>query len=162
MNFVNDRRLAARFAAGTVPGKERAIYLAASVALNYVFFAYCAATPGLLPSIDKYYIAGEVSVFTAVMVTLALAYRVNEMGDDRDFVERYVCLSLPISLQFTVLDYVLRAVEYQILMTHTELAMPAWHAIDIGMTALLYGYALWRTATAFRIASGADHVLARA
>lgn len=162
MNFIDDRELAARFAAGAVPGKERAIYLAASVALNYLMYAYCMATPSLLPSIDKYYVAGEVSIFTTVMVTLALAYRFNEQGDDRDFVDRYVCLSLPISIQFTVLDYVLRAVEYQILMTNPDLAMSAWYAINIAMTALLYGYALWRTATAFRIASGANHVLARA
>ena len=162
VNFIDDRELAARFAADMVPGRERFAYLALTVGLSYlacvtlIFYP-----PDHVPVVNRYDIAGEVAYFAIVMATLLLAYRVNRMGDDRDFIARYICLSFPITVRCLAL--------FLVVLILKEIAFGLWFpeaavagaAADFVILTLLYVYMGWRIATAIQIAAGADYVFAR-
>lgn len=99
MYFWNSDRLAEELRAGTVSEWERAKY--------YLVFTGLMATAVELLQYDPEPVSAPavtlsvVNVLAACLGSLA-AYRINRMGDNRDFVGRIICLSLPVGLRVLV------------------------------------------------------------
>ena len=97
MNFFKDKELALRFKNNEVPSKERFLYLLISM---------------VLVSLGVFLSEGEgnqrnLYTNTFRIITLIsciiICYNTNKSGDDKDFIDRYLCLGIPVAIRTIVL-----------------------------------------------------------
>lgn len=104
MNFVNDRELARRFKNSAVPSRERFVYLLITSVLLSMFMS-----PFLILSVYPDYEAlnmwdayVDIAILTITIIGSVICYKTNKAGDDKEFIERYVCIGFPIIIQLIV------------------------------------------------------------
>ncbi|MGF1454298.1 MAG: hypothetical protein ACFB6R_02850 [Alphaproteobacteria bacterium] len=51
------------------------------------------------PIVRLYTLMGDLATLVLFIIGLIFSFQVNERGDNRDFVTRYVCLSMPLAIQ---------------------------------------------------------------
>lgn len=106
MNFFRDKELAERFAADNVSEREKLYYL-----LFYVLiFAIFTSSFFDMPENYKRNIWDYICDTMAVLIPLGgclWLYNINANGDNKNFIERYISLSFPISIKCTVYSLLL-------------------------------------------------------
>ncbi len=107
MNFINDRELARRFKTGDVPSRERFYYLLIQELLMMLitssFFVHFFYLDEPLTYWDK---ASDIIMLLFALFGTIVLYRVNAQGDGKEFIERYVCISFPVTMQFALLAFI--------------------------------------------------------
>lgn len=100
MYLWNTNALAKELKEGTLSEREKFKYLLVSVVLQMLMLELINYMPT-----DYSHVAALVSILNilAVVVGTYLCYETNQDGDGVKFVERYICLSLPISVKILVL-----------------------------------------------------------
>ena len=95
MYILNYKQLAEDLRDHKVSEREKLYYIIGTVVLS---------TPLLIPSAPANHndITGElVGIFILILLTILgtiFIYRKNQQSDGKNFIERYVCLSFPISI----------------------------------------------------------------
>ena len=95
MYILNYKQLAEDLRDHKVSEREKLYYIIGTVVLS---------TPLLIPSAPANHndITGElVGIFILILLTILgtiFIYHKNQQGDGKNFIERYVCLSFPISI----------------------------------------------------------------
>jgi hypothetical protein len=102
MNFINDKELALRFKNDAVPSRERFIYAALYLLPFYFitssFFLYIRDDDVAIgwPTIVDF------GIVTINIIGMFICYRTNKHGDDSEFIERYISISVPIWFKYFV------------------------------------------------------------
>lgn len=155
MNFIKDKELALRFKNNEVPSKERFLYLLAHVTLTTLLssslFDYL-VPPSVTPNQWSLVIDFVVVVFT-IFGTI-LCYQTNKKGDDKDFVERYICISFPAMIQ-SLLIFIGVWIIYAIALSFSlGVGISEEYSIyDIPPFILMFVYYFWRLNASMSIAS---------
>ncbi len=120
-------------------------------------------------------------MLTATALLILISYRINMQGDRQDFVMRYICLSLPISVKSILLtlvlgllassfdnpEYMQKIAELNEQLKSNQISQDTFHSsaellgkelhtgwIGFSTYLIVYLYMFWRYVTVFRIASG--------
>jgi hypothetical protein len=93
MYLWNTKALRAELRSGALPQRERMKYYLVFVVLSSIAaeVGYYVPQPVTAPTI-----AGSFTLVLGSALGTYLTYRVNRRGDDREFIDRSVCLGLPI------------------------------------------------------------------
>ena len=100
MYLWNTKALAGELKDGTLGQRERFEYLLLFVTLTVIAMEsgrYSSEQPSLLMWVDS---------ALAIVITVAgtwLCYQANRKGDDREFIDRYICMAFPIAIRLLVL-----------------------------------------------------------
>lgn len=107
MYFWNIQALADELKQGTLPQRERLRY--------FLVFLLLDALVALIevPHDNAFYVM-EVVHTVILLAGTYLCYQANQQGDQREFIDRYICLGLPIGLRLLVL-YLLALVAFFLL-----------------------------------------------
>jgi hypothetical protein len=131
----NVKKLADTLAEGTFDEVERLKYF-----LVFIFFLSshqtmfdCQKETSLVSSISC------LVFFFIELVGVLACYIANTRGDNKDFVARYICLTLPVTIRFWVIGFVPMLILVFILRKHL-----AWLYFIFVMVAMLYYYVLSR------------------
>ena len=151
--LLKDKKLARQFQKGEVSEKEALRYLMA-----FCFFTAIAGTSFMTagtPAPNLYDLMLDFLVLALALGTPALCYAINRKGDGRDFLNRYIGLSIPISIQVFLITFVVGFVYGFV--SHSEDisyedAMVAGPFM-VGAAGLSYLYMVWRYVVTFRIAA---------
>lgn len=100
MHLWNTKALAMEFRDGELPEKERFKYFFIFILLTALLIEVCLYI-GEMPTVITI-AESAIGMMITVGGTL-LAYRTNKGGDNKEFIDRYVCLSIPIMLKMLVL-----------------------------------------------------------
>lgn len=102
IRLFNDKRLAKDFIAGEIVESEKALYLVALVVIQALFTMLIRSSGG-----DHVYrVASSFLIVLISIFGIAYCYRENLRGDGKAFVERFLCLSVPVSLKLSFLAIV--------------------------------------------------------
>lgn len=101
INLLNDRRLAKTLKTGEVSVKEHFYYLLILFLLGQ-FFATSFITSITYSPITWWSIATDIVYLVSVLLGIILIYNTNKQGDNKKFIERFICLSIPITIQLTL------------------------------------------------------------
>ena len=154
MNIFSDRALAERFREDAVSPVWRLFYLTAFLLFQSVLLTtYVQSYSDHAVSLWTH-LSDGLMIVTAIFGTIALWY-INRLGDNREFIERYICLSFPIffhmfaiaGVAFVGLTLVSTMFGYDKHPGTTPI-----HSFVIVL--LIYGWYYWRLFLSFRIASG--------
>ncbi|MDD9334652.1 MAG: hypothetical protein PV347_01150 [Rickettsiaceae bacterium] len=94
MNFFDDRELALRFKNNAVSSKERFWYFMIRLIIGIVILKL-----PLNVQVDVYKIV--LSLGCAVIGTI-ICYNTNKAGDDKEFIERCICIGFPVMIRTLV------------------------------------------------------------
>jgi hypothetical protein len=115
MNIINDRELALRFKNGAVSSKERFIYFFIFILLSEAPYFYKYIFDDNMREFDLY----EDTIILAITIVGTIAcYISNKTGDNREFIERYVCIGFPVSIRatiFCVIFFIVSSVIYVVI-----------------------------------------------
>lgn len=100
MYLWNVERLVEALRAGSLSEAEKAKYLAVGTLL-----ASLSARPGLAAWSTSAGAARAAALMAVTVCGVWLCYRANRRGDGRAFVERFVCLMVPVYVRWLVLYY---------------------------------------------------------
>lgn len=101
MYFWNTNALAKELRDDTLPEREKFKYFLAYVVLTAFameLFRY------LVPEYSLSAVLASAFNILAVIVGVYICYKTNQNGDGLRFIERYICLSLPVSIRIVVLS----------------------------------------------------------
>ena len=109
MVIFNDRKLARQIRDGQLTERQQfpyfiALMLYVGVLGSAHYVAYASDPPQPLTIYEPYL---DVSWLVASLLSLLLCYRVNERGDGRAFIARYVCLGFPVMMTTMLIGVVL-------------------------------------------------------
>ncbi len=162
MNIFSDRALAGRFREGSVSSLSRLFYLTAflffqSVLLTTYFQSYSDHAVNLWT-----HLSDGLMILTAIFGTIAL-WSVNRLGDNREFIERYICLSFPIFFHMLAIAgvvFVALTLASTLFGYDKHPSTTPIHSFVIVL--LIYGWYYWRLFLSFRIAAGVQEKRAAA
>lgn len=168
MNLINDRALARRFKAKAVPSQERLCYFLILLILLSIFMSHSFIAWMLVDTTGptEWDFAGDLVDFVINVVGIIVVYQVNARGDDREFLERFICLNLPAGVQSIavfILLMLLFGAAYALFIPPESLSgteeIPEAHENIIFLITLFFTelFLYYRLYTAMRIASGAVH-----
>ncbi|WP_375329881.1 hypothetical protein [Candidatus Tisiphia endosymbiont of Nemotelus uliginosus] len=107
MNFFNDRELALRFKNNAVSSKERFWY----VMIGNILYIVSLLESSLVSSLESFlfvknmYLASVIGL--PIIIGAIICYNTNKAGDDKEFIERYVCIGTPVLIRTKVLTFAL-------------------------------------------------------
>lgn len=97
LTLWNTRELSERLSAGTLSEKEKMHYFLLQALLVVVGTAKVVNYSPIRPIFYDH--IGDVLVFLITLVGILLVYKQNERGDNRHFVDRAICLGVPIFMR---------------------------------------------------------------
>jgi nitric oxide reductase large subunit len=170
MNFFKDKELAQRFANNNVSSKERFKYFIAFMFITCILVS-ASYTNTMWQNPDGSHInLTDVDIFSDIFVLLStligsyILYIINRSGDDKEFIERYVCLGFPVMCKGFVLIIVVSFL-YPIILALTsgtkdfiktfDSGMPYFMCITLMIFTLYFYYRLY---ICVKIASGVKNV----
>ncbi|GGB04684.1 hypothetical protein GCM10011491_35970 [Brucella endophytica] len=154
MNFINDRELARRFKSDSVPSKERFwYYFIYTVVLSATLSSYI-ITEFYEYDPNHWHYLTDIAAVLINMIGISICYRTNKAGDDKEFIERIVCIGFPVLVQVIIMFIVIEA----LLMTIRSFLDPEDNFTNLPLfyffdTCFLYGYFYWRLNSSIRIAA---------
>ncbi len=156
MHFIKDKALAERFKHHEVPSRERFYYLVimevlVALLLTNFFFHSLATDDWIYFPINHWNIADDILSVMLPLFGTILLYCTNAKGDDKEFIERYICISFPVIIQ-TLL--VIIAAFGAILMLTDWADHEEGTLYDVLLSLLFYGYYYFRLYKCIKIASG--------
>lgn len=108
MHFFNDKALAIKLRNNELSSKQELYYLIIGLTI-YAFFTCSFWSRDSDDKIDYMLITIDVlTVASGIFGTLFL-FKINAKGDGKNFIERYICLSLPITIHcaiFYAINYI--------------------------------------------------------
>lgn len=107
MNFFNDRELALRFKNNAVSSKERFWYVMIGNILYIVSLLESSLVSSLVSFlfVKNMYLASVIGL--PIIIGAIICYNTNKAGDDKEFIERYVCIGTPVLIRTKVLTFAL-------------------------------------------------------
>lgn len=108
MQFWNDKKLASRFARSEVSEKEKRNYFFLLTLMYFVAFAF----DNVFASDDQpvwvaLEIASSVIISVISLIGLLIAYHANQRGSGFGFIEKAVCLSVPLMIRYVAIAVVM-------------------------------------------------------
>lgn len=99
MYFWNTYALAKELKEGTLDQKEKVKYLIIFVLAEYLFFdlAYFLEEPSTINSPLE-----PILLTITTGLAIYLCFRINQKGDNSEFIDRFVCITFPIAIRFIV------------------------------------------------------------
>jgi hypothetical protein len=97
MYFWNTKALAIELQEGSVDQKEKMKYFVIFMLSTYVIFDLSLY---MQEDYSSNYFILSLADTGLMMIAVYLCYRINRDGDDSEFIDRFVCLSLPIAIRF--------------------------------------------------------------
>ena len=169
ITILKDKKLARKLKNGEVSEKEGLAY----VVLNG-FFYFLLVTDYFKTNETLDYYKSIYFVFFDITLFILMpffCFYINQRGDNKDFIKRYVCLSLPVGLLtllisfipihvayfFENYDYILSYMSLTAKMPTNEIPlfyMPEIGLWSLGVLILTYIFVGWRYWVTFQIASG--------
>ena len=156
MNLINDRKLARRLNAADVSAKERfyyflSIFLLVQFLLSAFLFSWVDSF-----TYDQWAIATDIFYFAFAIIGTTIIYHTNKKGDGKAFIERFICLSLPILIQIMLAFFL---VVFALSIYHRDMlgeAYTSWtNTQDFIFAMLENGYFYFRLNQSMKIASKA-------
>ncbi len=160
MNFFKDRELARRMRDGLVPSKERFRY-----GLILFLLTTCAGATFLYDDVQTFTMWDRATDGVEIFMTLfgtIFVYKTNVRGDDKEFLERYICLGFPVLVRTTVLVAIIAALGGGLMSLIEPDQAIAWAEttspgkIEFVLAAFGSFYFFWRLNGSMRIASTAE------
>lgn len=153
MIFFNERKLAEDLRAYVVTEKQQFYYLLI-VDLFLSVWTTNAGAHLLYSGHDNLFDRlTDITQLVAVLIILFYSNFVNRKGDNRDFIMRYICLSVPISIKAMCLALILGILDGIILKASGHLADLKYPSEFI-LCLLVDIFLIWRYRVTFIIASG--------
>ena len=157
MNFFDDEELAQRFRNDQVPSRERFFYFL-SISLVTAFLGTSLFISWTYAELDRWLIASDVLILAITGIGTAVCYRTNRSGDDREFIERFMCIGWPVLMQMLLLFFLLILVVVLCLLVASfffasveDLLHPIFNPLGV---VLVGGYFYWRLNSSMKIAAG--------
>ncbi len=155
MHFIRDKALAKRFRENKVPSRERLIYLLITELLS-IFFILNTITTWMHASakVNKWSFIQDALIIITTFFGILWLYKTNTKGDNKEFIERYICLGFPVLIQcmlISTLFYVLAVISY--ILFNLELPLET-SPLDVCITTLSLLYYFYRLSQGIKIASG--------
>lgn len=100
MYLWNTKELAVKLKDGELAQAERFKYFFVFIVLFTLGGEVCLYL-GERPTVIS--ITESIMVMVITVVGTLLSYKINKAGDDKEFIDRYVCLSIPLFIKLTVL-----------------------------------------------------------
>jgi hypothetical protein len=145
MNFWNDRELALRFKNNQVPSKERFWYLLITlVLLDLITFTFFNQK-----NCNKWDTYIDIAGLLFTIIGTFVCYNTNKSGDDKEFIERYICLVIPILARTFLLCIPLALIMEIILRNDFQLTS----VFTLICVSIMLSYFTWRLNSAIKIAS---------
>lgn len=167
MNFINDRELARRFKNDSVPQKERFIYFFIYVVMSSIFMQLIPITFISTENnikIDTTYIISVLVYILIVIFGTIICHKTNKAGDDREFIERMICLGFPIAIRTIIISFIIAILHLIFIIAayflynstqwsdHQE--TPGQSSLyDLAFMIFILMYAYWRLNSSIRIAA---------
>ncbi|WP_420962633.1 hypothetical protein [Brucella sp. IR073] len=103
MNILDDRGLARRFRDNSVPSKERFRYFLVVSVLAIILAnpAILAVAPHSVPIGWDYLSLLSDTIIN--VVGISVCYKTNKSGDDKEFIERMVCIGFPTIIKLSII-----------------------------------------------------------
>ena len=149
MNFINDKELAKRFKEGTVPARKRLYYFIIFIVVVTLIISSFASS-FLNASINKFDITADILDLIVTIIGTIFLYRTNADGDNREFIERYVCIGFQVTVQVVILIlFVILTIELT-----TQDGLPEETSVyDLMISVVSYVYFYFRLYQSIKIAS---------
>ncbi len=175
MFFFSEKKLARKLHEGQVTEKEQMIYLlclALFYALLLTSVFYPEASSAITTTIYDYLLDFVGIAFTAIAIIYSSF--INKSGDNKAFVSRYICISIPLTIKFVILlwfaNVISTSLDSEYFKAGLDLIDPALlteeqHLDQISQflktgpfafasIIIIYLWLIWRYKGAFEIASG--------
>ncbi|MDZ5696807.1 hypothetical protein [Chelativorans sp. M5D2P16] len=153
MNFVRDRELAQRFRNGAVSSRERLLYYLIVMTVTTVLFSSFFTAGAEEEGASRWDLVLDIFYIVVQLVGVLVCYSTNRRGDDREFIERMVCIGFPVGVQtflicIPIIGYYVVA---SFFLPETDLS--GYPYILPGVTLpVIYYY--WRLNASIRVAAG--------
>jgi len=157
MNFFSDRELAQRFMDDEVPSRERFNYFMVATVLPILVTSNFFVSKTLV-EIDGWSVAADVVFLAISVVGTVLCYRTNRRGDDREFIERSICIAFPVFIQALLLGIASIPICFlwielaSIYFSNLKEFPDSFHYLVFSIIFASYFY--WRLNSSIRIAAG--------
>ena len=99
MNLVDDKQLALRLKQRQVSSREQLFYLLVFILLSTAMTTSFALDTLHYAPTNQWDYCIDVMAITFTIAGTIWCYRANKAGDDKEFIERYVCISLPVLIK---------------------------------------------------------------
>lgn len=158
MNLLNDRALARRLKEYTVSAGEKFIYflcyqLFFTLLLCNVTISLMAEDGWIYWTTNRWDIALDICSIAATIFGTFFVYKMNATGDNKDFIERFLCLSIPVLIQCFSIALFLTALLYGTDIFYTEDSEEGSTFYDFIFTAILELYGYYRLSSGMKIAA---------
>ena len=150
MNFIKDRELALRFKNNAVPSKERFSYLLIFIILITIFMLPSVATHIYSQPTNQWNIYTDIAEVLLTIAGTIICYQTNKKGDDREFIERYISIGFPVTIQTALIS--LGAGMVVGFISHGEISNQAG-AENLLITIIMMLYYYWRLNSSIKIAA---------
>ena len=158
MVLWRDRTLAADLRDERVPERDKLWYLLVSLVIqSLVGRASILASFRSMPQL-----AGTLLILLISVGGTVIVFRVNQRGDNRRFLERYVCLTFPVGLKMYALWFVLAVGVYLLIGPHASAAGAGTFVAPIlwsGIYSVLLVWFFARMRSCMAIAASGSHEL---
>ena len=145
MYFWKTESLAAELRNGTLSQKDRFKYLLAFMTITAIFTElsyYISEAPSTV-AISESTLVIFITIFGTVWCYIA-----NKSGDDREFIERFVCLSIPVLIHLTVIFLFLYSfymiIGFYLFENAFDKFTETTNWVDVGFTILFGLYFYWK------------------
>ena len=101
-------------------------------------------------SVNQLDVVIDVVNISILLIGTLIAFRVNATGDHRDFIARFICLSVPIGIQTIIVAFIAMAAAMALdpnLATASEATITT-ALLNVGMGLYFYAQMLWAVGTA--------------
>jgi hypothetical protein len=106
MQILNDRKLAHRLKEDAVSEREQFYYLMILLVVTILpSSSWLIGQLGI--TVNNWDLASDIALFVFTIAGSIWTFNTNASGDNKNFVTRYICLGLPISIQAIVLGTLL-------------------------------------------------------
>jgi hypothetical protein len=152
MQLFNVRRLAKRLSTGQVGPREQMHYLLVFTLINAFagtsIFSHYLAPKAITPLT----IALDVLTLFFEGLIVVVAYRINNRGDGRDFIMRFLCISVPLLIRTIFISFVCIFVASTFLPLPPEVVSPI-------VTVTVYLYILTVMIISMRVIAGRQEII---
>jgi hypothetical protein len=155
MNIIDDKDLAIRFKSNSVPPGERFLYLLLSIILA-CFTSY----PNTIFPLHNYSSINNLDnlVFLSYLVIPVIGtivcYQSNAAGDNKEFIERYICIGFPTAIRIMLIAIPLIIVAYVVIYSVIPDGNPkATSGYDLLFHVVFLIFFYWRLNSLIKIAA---------
>lgn len=163
MYFWRDKKLAHDLHKGFVSEKQQMVYLL----IGCLFYALFMAFIGLVQipvEITFFDYINQIVMLVGTILPVLIAFKINQSGDKKDFIARYICLGLPIGIKSSFITLLPFIIDPFLFPSSAEsylddtIKIDFEHAAKVAFVSgiITYVYVIWRYTVSFKIASGQE------